>query len=66
LQGEASEHDLARCIRIIEKEYGNQGLKAAFEMAGTGVQGGLIIGNQFIGVERVFGDVPLPDMARAD
>jgi hypothetical protein len=26
----------------------------------------LIIGNQFIGVERVFGDVPLPDMARAD
>jgi hypothetical protein len=35
------EMDLGRCIRLLIDEYGPQGEKAAFEMARTGVEGGL-------------------------
>lgn len=37
----ASSYDWTKCSRILEREYGNQGHKNAFEMARTGVQGGL-------------------------
>jgi hypothetical protein len=36
-----SVYDLVRCEKLLEKEYGDQGRKVAFEMASTGVQGGL-------------------------
>ncbi len=36
-----SSYDWAKCVRILEKEYGDQGHKVAFEMASTGIAGGL-------------------------
>jgi hypothetical protein len=33
--------DLARCAKFLEKQYGKEGRKAAFEMARTGNEGGL-------------------------
>jgi len=39
-QGHAS-YDGARCYNLLKKEYGSDGHKTAFEMARTGIQGGL-------------------------
>ena len=36
-----SSYDWAKCFRMLEREYGDQGHKVAFEMASTGIQGGL-------------------------
>ena len=36
-----SPYDWSKCVRMLEKEYGHQGHKVAFEMASTGIAGGL-------------------------
>lgn len=36
-----SVYDWKKCVRILQREYGHQGEKFAFEMASTGIAGGL-------------------------